>query len=92
MAIKLRTGQISLEQRAVALAMFNKLVAESFSVLSVTAGISGRLHGSSINIPWGFAPAMRCTSPSHRSMVPRCIRSTSGVPWRGQHLVSRHSC
>ncbi len=38
MAIKLRTGQISLEQRAAALAMFNKLVAESFTVLGVTAG------------------------------------------------------
>ncbi|UCI10642.1 type II toxin-antitoxin system VapC family toxin [Mesorhizobium sp. B1-1-8] len=38
MAIKLRTGQINLEQRAAALAMFNKLVAESFTVLSVTSG------------------------------------------------------
>jgi len=38
MAIKLRTGQITLEQRAAALALFNKLVAESFTVLSVTAG------------------------------------------------------
>jgi predicted nucleic acid-binding protein len=38
MAIKLRTGQSSLEQRAAALAMFNKLVAESFTVLPVTGG------------------------------------------------------
>jgi predicted nucleic acid-binding protein len=38
MAIKLRTGQITLEQRASALAIFNKLVAESFTVLPVTAG------------------------------------------------------
>lgn len=38
MAIKLRTRQISLEQRAAALAMFNKLVAESFTVLGVTGG------------------------------------------------------
>lgn len=37
MAIKLRTGQISLDQRAAALAMFNKLVAESFTVLPVTS-------------------------------------------------------
>jgi uncharacterized protein len=36
MAIKLRTGQISLEQRAAVLAVFNKLVAESFTVLAVT--------------------------------------------------------
>lgn len=36
MAIKLRTGQIDLEQRAAALALFNKLVAESFTVLPVT--------------------------------------------------------
>jgi len=38
MAIKLRTGRIDLEQRAAALAMFNKLVAETFTVLPVTGG------------------------------------------------------
>jgi predicted nucleic acid-binding protein len=38
MAIKLQTGQIGLEQRASALAIFNKLVAESFTVLGVTGG------------------------------------------------------
>ena len=38
LAIKVRTGQIDLERRARALAMFNKLVAESFTVLSVTGG------------------------------------------------------
>jgi uncharacterized protein len=38
LAIKLRTGQITLEQRAAALAMFNKLVAESFGVAAVTGG------------------------------------------------------
>ena len=37
MAIKLRTGQITLDQRAAALAVFNKLVAESFIVLPVTS-------------------------------------------------------
>jgi uncharacterized protein len=37
-AIKLRTAQIDIEQRAAALAMFNKLVTESFTVLSVTGG------------------------------------------------------
>ena len=36
MAIKLRTGQIDLPQRAAALAAFNQLVAESFTVLTVT--------------------------------------------------------
>ena len=39
MAIKLRTGQINLEQRAAALAMFNKLVAESFTILPVTGAL-----------------------------------------------------
>lgn len=38
MAIKLRTGQIDLGQRAAALAMFNKLVTESFTVLTITGG------------------------------------------------------
>jgi uncharacterized protein len=36
MAIKLRTGHVTLEQRASALAMFSKLVAESFTILAVT--------------------------------------------------------
>jgi len=36
LAIKLRTRQISVEQRAAALAMFNTLAAESFTVLPVT--------------------------------------------------------
>lgn len=38
MAVKLRTGQITLQQRAEALAIFNRLVAESFTVLPVTSG------------------------------------------------------
>jgi hypothetical protein len=38
LAIKLRTGHINLEQRAEALAMFHKLIAESFHVLGVTGG------------------------------------------------------
>jgi len=36
MAIKLRTGQINLDQRAAALSTFNKLIAESLTVLSVS--------------------------------------------------------
>lgn len=36
MAIKLRTGQLALEHRAAALAMFRELVAESLTVLAVT--------------------------------------------------------
>jgi predicted nucleic acid-binding protein len=35
LAIKLRTGQINLEQRAAALAMFHRLAAESLTVLPV---------------------------------------------------------
>jgi predicted nucleic acid-binding protein len=38
LAIKLRTGQITLAQRAATLAMFNRLVAESFTVLPLTGG------------------------------------------------------
>ena len=37
MAIKLRTAQISQDQRAAALAMFNKLISESFTMLAVTS-------------------------------------------------------
>lgn len=36
MAIKLRMNQVDLKQRAAVLAMFNKLAAESFTVLTVT--------------------------------------------------------
>lgn len=36
MALKLRTGQITLDQRAAALATFNKLVLDSLTVLAVT--------------------------------------------------------
>jgi len=38
LAIKLRTGQIDLEQRAAALALYNELVADSFTLLPVTGG------------------------------------------------------
>jgi hypothetical protein len=40
MSINLRTGQITREQRAAALAMFNKLFSESFTVMPVTGGQS----------------------------------------------------
>jgi predicted nucleic acid-binding protein len=36
MAIKLRNGQITIERRAAALATFNRLIAESFTVLPMT--------------------------------------------------------
>jgi predicted nucleic acid-binding protein len=35
LSIKLRTGQITLDQRAAALAIFNRLASESFTILSV---------------------------------------------------------
>lgn len=38
LAVKLQMGQIDIGQRAAALAMFNTLVAESFTVLGVTGG------------------------------------------------------
>lgn len=38
MAIKVRTGQITLDQRAAALAMFNRLTAETFTVLPIVGG------------------------------------------------------
>src|SRR5688500_6286185 len=38
LALKLRTGQIDLEQRAAALSMFNQLIAVSLTVLAVAGG------------------------------------------------------
>jgi hypothetical protein len=92
MAIKLRTGQISLEQRAAALAMFNRLVAESFTVLSVTGGQFRGRRSSPISIRSGCVRETRCISPSHRSMAPRCIRWTSGSPTPDQRSVCRRNC
>ena len=80
MAIKLRTGQISLEQRAAALAMFNKLVAESFTVLAVTGGHFRAAAKFADQHRSGFAPATRCTLLSRRNMAPRCTRSIGGLP------------
>jgi predicted nucleic acid-binding protein len=38
LALELRTGQVGLDQRAAALATFNQLIADSFTVLPVTGG------------------------------------------------------
>ena len=65
MAIKLRTGQISLEQRAAALAMFNKLVAESFTVLPVTGG-QFRGGGEVCQPAYLRTPRRRCAASCRR--------------------------
>ena len=67
LAIKIRTEQMDLPQRAAALAVFNKLVAESFTILGVT-----RCHIRTVAKPY--------TSPSRRSMAQRCIRSIDVRP------------
>ncbi len=54
MAIKLRAGQINLDQRAASLAMFNKLVAESFTVLGVTGGQFRAAAGSADQHAFGL--------------------------------------
>lgn len=92
MAIKLRTGQIGLEQRAAALAMFNKLVAESLTVLSVTGASSAQRPSLPISMRLAFVPVTRFTSPSHRSMAPQCTRLTSGLPRPERLSACRRSC
>ena len=54
MAIKLWTGQIGLEPRAAALTMFNKLVAESFTMRPVTGGHFRERQSSSISTCFGL--------------------------------------
>jgi hypothetical protein len=92
MAIKLRTGQVSLGQRAAALAMLNKLISESFTVLAVTGGISGRQRSSSISMRSGSAPGMHCILPLRWSMAPRCIRSTNALPRPVRCSACQRSC
>jgi predicted nucleic acid-binding protein len=92
MAIKLRTGHVTLVQRASALAMFNKLVAESFTICRWPAGIFGLQRSSLISTRSGFVLATRCISQLRRSMAPRCIRSTNGLPRRVRCSVCRHGC
>lgn len=91
MSIKLRTGQINLEQRAAALAMFNKLVTESFTVLPMTGGHFRAAAKSSISTRSGCALAMRCIWRPHRSMVPRSARSISASQKLDRFSVYRRS-
>jgi hypothetical protein len=72
---KLRTAQIDLEQRAATLAMFNKLVTESFTGCRLRVGIFGQRRNLWISIRSDFAPAMPCISRQRRSMARRYIRS-----------------
>lgn len=65
MAIKLRTGQIGLEQRAAALAVFNKLVAESFTVLPVT----GRQFRVAARFADQHAPRLRAGDALHLAIA-----------------------
>jgi hypothetical protein len=65
LAIKLRTGQISLEQRAAALALFNKLVGESFTVLAVTGG-QFRAAGEICRPACSWATCQERASPRNR--------------------------
>lgn len=48
MAIKLRSGQVTIDQRAAALATFKRLIADSFTVLSV-AGVHFRMAATFID-------------------------------------------
>jgi len=92
MAIELRTGQVSLEQRAAALAMFNKLISESFTVLPVTGGqfrAAARFVDQHV---LGLCAGMRCILPSRSNMAPRCKRWTSGLLTRDRRSVCRRSC
>ena len=92
MAIKLRTGQITLEQRAAALAMFNKLVAESFTVLAVTGGhlraAAKFVDQHTLGLRAG--DALHLAPP--RSMAARSIRSTDALPRQVRCSVCRRSC
>ena len=80
MAIKLRTGQVDLAQRPAALAMFNRLVAESFTVLAVGSRISEWPRSLSISTHSDRAPATPCIWRLQASRVRCCTRLTSFLP------------
>lgn len=92
MAIKLRTGQISLEQRAGVLAMFNKLVAESFTVLGVTVRQFRTAAKFADQHMLGLRASDALHLAMHRSMAPRCTRSISGSARPVQCLGCQRSC
>ncbi|CAH2399912.1 hypothetical protein MES4922_230003 [Mesorhizobium ventifaucium] len=77
MAIKLRTGQINVEQRSRCSTSWSPRASPCCRSL---AGISARRQGSPISMVSGFALVTRCISQRHRSMAPRCIRSTKSSP------------
>ncbi len=65
LAIKLRTGQMSLEQRAAALAVFSKLIAESFTVL----GVSGRQFRTAATFADQHALGLRAGDALHLAIA-----------------------
>ena len=73
-------------------AHLSELVAESFTVLPVTGGTSGRRRSTSISIRFGYTPAMLCISRQRRSMVPQSTRSTSDLPRPARCSACRRSC
>ena len=93
MAIKLRTGQSAWSQRAVALAMFNKLVTESFTVLPVTSG-HFRASGEVSRSAHSGASGWRCPASGDRlrSIAPRCIRWISVSRKLDRCSACRHGC
>jgi uncharacterized protein len=90
-ALKLRSSQINPEQRAAALAMFNRLVVDNLTVLPVT-GSHFRTAAKFVDQhTLGLRAAMHCIWPSPRSMAPRCRRWISDWLRQGRRWVCRHS-
>ena len=80
MALKVRTGQFDLKQRATALAIASRWVVESFTLLPITSSHFRTAARFADQHKLGFAPAMPCISRWRRTMAQPSTRSTVGLP------------
>ena len=89
LSIKLRAGQISVANRADALALFARLRTESFEFLPISDRNFELPPGLQMSTHWDCALATRCTSPSAQTMAQHFAHSTGAFPGPPPRLECR---